>query len=1083
MRPLSLSFSGLRSYPGEASIEFTDRNLVGVIGDTGAGKSTILEAITYALYGQCSWSARSEPLISEAAESMTVEMAFLHEGERWRVQRRQYRNTRPSSHLLENLDTGEQVDNARPVLARVEQLTGLPYKAFQSVVLLQQGRFDRLLNATDTDRGELLGKLFGSESLVRLRESAARRCESLTGLITQAEVRRARLRADPAAEAAVARQEAEQAQADADRLAGLLEQMQKGRAEAAREARRAEEFRREAAVLVRQAVTDARQTTDALGPADAEIAAQDAETGLLIEKARADQDAARERIEQAEAEGCTREALARAEGFLTGLPARLAELTRRQDAIEQQRQRTEVEREAVEAEAAEIAGLRSQAAAKTADAERLAGTAQRVRQAEALLGEVVTDALSSATAVAKNTKLARDAEAEVKAADSALAIARDAAKDADERHAAASARLAEVRRSEAAASAAHGLTAGHDDCPVCARVLPESFEPPAPVDPRALASAEQAERNASGAARKAEADRAVAESRAEQASKTHRERLGEIDEAQVELRGALEVVGGAVNSFTAVVGTSSALKAPDAERWCNELAAGVQALAANGDGQQHTDRRRKELTDRLLTPSRQPIDALATALTDLERAKTELTAQATASEKALASRRKALERDAQRIEEDQRHLATSRAGLDKELGALPAAARDKLPTRAAEADDAAIGRAEDTVRELAARLLRLQRDHDEARDALNTHSAKRTELAARREREIGRPLQDLLTRLNAWNTAAARAGETLAEAAGTSEAVGTSKAVRAFDATAPQIVPAGAEPTISDVARFADAVEQFASQARNALEAASHAADEEISSRIGELRALALQAKADVETLDPGPDDDLLAPQALDGLVAAQAGRHDAAERARREAAEAEAQIATAAALDAALEAGQARFAAVEVVRAQLTEAKFLGHLITRRTRALLAVAGELFGDLTGGRFGFGEDFRIVSLATGTARDPKTLSGGETFLASLALALGLVELHGRGGPRLGALFLDEGFGSLDTASLDTALSVLRGQADGDRLVVVISHLHAVAEAVDDVLWVERGPAGSTARWLDPPQREALIQHEFQAGLL
>jgi exonuclease SbcC len=59
---------------------------------------------------------------------------------------------------------------------------------------------------------------------------------------------------------------------------------------------------------------------------------------------------------------------------------------------------------------------------------------------------------------------------------------------------------------------------------------------------------------------------------------------------------------------------------------------------------------------------------------------------------------------------------------------------------------------------------------------------------------------------------------------------------------------------------------------------------------------------------------------------------------------------------------------------------------------------------------------------------------------------------------LGALFLDEGFGSLDVDTLTRALAVLRSETGADKLVTVISHLHAVAEAVEDVLWVERRPA-------------------------
>ena len=65
---------------------------------------------------------------------------------------------------------------------------------------------------------------------------------------------------------------------------------------------------------------------------------------------------------------------------------------------------------------------------------------------------------------------------------------------------------------------------------------------------------------------------------------------------------------------------------------------------------------------------------------------------------------------------------------------------------------------------------------------------------------------------------------------------------------------------------------------------------------------------------------------------------------------------------------------------------------------------------------------------------------------------------------LGALFLDEGFGSLDVDSLATALTVLRAETGDGKLVAVISHLHAVAAAVEVVIWVERLLEGSMATW-------------------
>jgi exonuclease SbcC len=95
----------------------------------------------------------------------------------------------------------------------------------------------------------------------------------------------------------------------------------------------------------------------------------------------------------------------------------------------------------------------------------------------------------------------------------------------------------------------------------------------------------------------------------------------------------------------------------------------------------------------------------------------------------------------------------------------------------------------------------------------------------------------------------------------------------------------------------------------------------------------------------------------------------------------------------------------------------------------------------------------------------------------------VVELHSRSGARLGALFLDEGFGSLDVDTLATALSVLRAETGEDKLVAIVSHLHAVAEAVEDVIWVERRPEGSSASWLSPAARDALVQQDLAGGLL
>src|SRR3954449_3848933 len=103
MRPLTLEFTGVRSYAQFGPVSFDGRSLVGILGDTGAGKSTILEALCLALYGKCTWDEREwRELITDSAPSMSVDLTFKHNGQTWRVRRTYYRNTMPSQHLLEN---------------------------------------------------------------------------------------------------------------------------------------------------------------------------------------------------------------------------------------------------------------------------------------------------------------------------------------------------------------------------------------------------------------------------------------------------------------------------------------------------------------------------------------------------------------------------------------------------------------------------------------------------------------------------------------------------------------------------------------------------------------------------------------------------------------------------------------------------------------------------------------------------------------------------------------------------------------------------------------------------------------------
>ncbi|MER3537502.1 MAG: exonuclease SbcC [Thermus sp.] len=144
----------------------------------------------------------------------------------------------------------------------------------------------------------------------------------------------------------------------------------------------------------------------------------------------------------------------------------------------------------------------------------------------------------------------------------------------------------------------------------------------------------------------------------------------------------------------------------------------------------------------------------------------------------------------------------------------------------------------------------------------------------------------------------------------------------------------------------------------------------------------------------------------------------------------------------------------------------FPAYLLAYYQRGLLARASELLHLLSKGRYRFGaegERFLVLDAWTDVERPVHTLSGGETFQASLALALALSEQVSRG--RLMALFLDEGFGALDLESLEEAAAVLEALPTKGRLVGVVTHVEALAERLPARLKVTKHPSGSRVAWV------------------
>jgi exonuclease SbcC len=186
----------------------------------------------------------------------------------------------------------------------------------------------------------------------------------------------------------------------------------------------------------------------------------------------------------------------------------------------------------------------------------------------------------------------------------------------------------------------------------------------------------------------------------------------------------------------------------------------------------------------------------------------------------------------------------------------------------------------------------------------------------------------------------------------------------------------------------------------------------------------------------------------------------------------------------------RARAAEYETQREGLVEAKTVAEELGRHRRAdrfekwildealqrLVVGATDILRELSAGAYSLcldeaGANFAVVDHANADAvRAAKTLSGGETFLASLALALALadqvVDLAAGGSARLESIFCDEGFGSLDLDTLDVVATALEELGASGRMVGVVSHVRELAERLPVRFEVRKGPATSTVTRVD-----------------
>ncbi|MGW6504231.1 AAA family ATPase, partial [Nonomuraea angiospora] len=196
MRPLLLHLDHFGSFREPVTVDFSDTEYFALVGPTGAGKSTIIDAICFALYGTVPRWGRENSIAHALAPSVAagkVAMVFDSDGRRFGVARSMVRDAkgavRTKEARLDELDPAAPLAQAfdavvKPlaegenVTPEAQRVTGLEYRFFTQCVVLPQGRFAEFLHAAPRERQDLLVQLLDADVYERIRQSAAREEEA-----------------------------------------------------------------------------------------------------------------------------------------------------------------------------------------------------------------------------------------------------------------------------------------------------------------------------------------------------------------------------------------------------------------------------------------------------------------------------------------------------------------------------------------------------------------------------------------------------------------------------------------------------------------------------------------------------------------------------------------------------------------------------------------------------------------------------------------------------------------------------------------------------------------------------------------
>ncbi|WP_081911255.1 AAA family ATPase [Amycolatopsis vancoresmycina] len=1126
MRPVLLEMTGFASFREKTEVSFEDTDYFALVGPTGAGKSTVIDALTFALYGSVArWDHEGlvAPALAPTVNRATVRLVFDAGGARYHVVREVRRSggKKPTVSVknvrLEQLadpaalggpdDDAEAIAADSEVTPAIERLLGLTFKHFCTCVALPQGDFAEFLHAKAADRQKILIKLLGLEVYERIGRRA--------GVTAEQQKQRAAVLTEQLGSYADATEEAVgELAARMTALAELDARVNAALPGLHDAARAHDEARQHVATLTQElSVLDAVERPDGVEDLEtrrrsAAEAATEARAGL--EAAETADEAARAALAAAPARSelerirADRTELAATEQALPGLAeaakaatqakdvaaAAVAEAVSIVEAARKNRDTTARTAENAAAEAAKarqdrdrLAGLKAPAelgdltaeaarvAKRTADATARLGAAEAAdaEARAALAAQPDVAPLAAARSDARTLYTVCDAQRKAAPEQAArrkeLEGARTAFARADAEVTEAKAALAEAERTGQALVLRAGLAVGHP-CPVCEQQV--STLPDAGGHAHLAEAKDRLER--------AEGERAAAESalrKLERAADRDADASAAAAAQAEELRAALVTVDGPPESVV----LQRPVEATFSEQDYADL---VTAVRERGEWLSATIDARARVAEAARVADAELAAARAERAAAQQDADVLGKSVAAAGEALRAARDPLVELGAPAVDADDvpaawRALTTwAASALDERrtvLASLEAAAEAAGKEAAVAADD----------------LMSAERSADQRRKraeeaALAEQSASTGWANARRRHgelvEIlaGAPSAEVVTEqlakvasleqaakaadtdLRTARAAAKRAAEAQ-EGIGAQVEAERQRLSRARD----PLVRLGAPPI--DGESLLDAwtalTEWAARQAgahRDRLAAATTAESEAAEAlRVAE-RAVADDVTALGVAVPDGPVRDRV-PVA----VAAAKARADA------DHAELQRRVARVAGLQGDIAAAESDAQVARLLADLLRSDKFPRWLIAGALDTLVAEASASLLELSGGQFELTHDkgdFLVVDHNEADARRPvKTLSGGETFQASLSLALALSSQLGamaaEGATRLESIFLDEGFGTLDEATLDVVASTLENlAAGGSRMVGVITHVPALAERVPVRFLVTRDGAGS-----------------------